>query len=262
MPPKLILTQQQETEISNFYSAGLSAFAVSQKVGLTEKIVTSRLKQWGIRRNWRQAKSKYEFNENVFSIITPKTFYWVGFIMADGNVWHSKNRQARTSVALHIKDREHLVKLSDFLSMDRDGIYDYANIKQSKLTVSSNRIAADLAKFGVIPKKSMIAEIPCERIDVLYSHDFWRGVTDGDGCIRTAKYKYPSLTLTSGSSKFLDQFENYLKHYGFPLGNIVSNITYAINGRKCLPVIHAMYTNSSVYLSRKHNKAMEILQNE
>ena len=262
MPQKIILTQQQEADIRNLYTGGLSAREVAEQIGLSEKVVATRLKQWGIRRNWSQAKSKYAFNENAFTSNSPETFYWAGFLMADGNVWHSKGRQSRTSVSLHIKDRGHLVKFAQFLGMDSEAIYDYSDTKKSKLTIASNRVAKDLAMFGVVPRKSMIAEVPPERLDVIHSHDFWRGVVDGDGCIRLARSTYPTFVLVSGSERFRSQFEDYLKFHDLPLGIITQDFSYTINGAKCLVVIRGLYMNASMYLSRKYNKAMEMLWHE
>lgn len=262
MPKKIILTQQQEVDIRNLYAGGLSAREVAEQIGLSEKVVATRLKQWGIRRSWSQSKSKYAFNENAFADSSPEAFYWAGFLMADGNVWHSAGRQARTSVTLHIKDREHLVKLSGFLSMSEDAIYDYAHRKTAKLTIASNQIAQDLARFGVVPRKSMIAEIPTKRLDVIYSHDFWRGVVDGDGCIRLVRSAYPTFVLVSASQQLRNQFENYLEFYNLPFGVIFQDFSYAINGPKCLSVIRSLYMGASVYLSRKYDKAMEMLKHE
>lgn len=262
MPPRIELTQQQKEEIRNLYLSGLCIREVAERIGLSEKVVSNRLKEWGLRRNWSQAKRRYAYSERVFAVDTPESLYWAGFLMADGNIWRSAGRQARTSVAVHIRDRQHLVKLASFFGTDEDIIHEYARRPIVKITIASDRVADDLASFGVVPRKSMTAQIPSTRKDVLYSRDFWRGVVDGDGCIRFSRPAYPVFTLTSASPHLREQFERYLSFYGLPTGITVQEVTYTINGPKCLPVIESLYNGASTYLERKYRAAMEMLTHE
>lgn len=50
---------------------------------------------------------KYNVNENFFSLDTPESFYWAGFIAADGCIL--KNLKV-LEIGLGIKDKKHLKK--------------------------------------------------------------------------------------------------------------------------------------------------------
>lgn len=248
--------------IRDLYATGLSCLEVGNKLGLTEKVVSTRLKQWGLRRTWSQTKRKYALREDAFSEVNPESLYWAGFLMADGNVWHSRNRQARTSVAVKRDDRVHLGKLAAFVGMPLESIHESLKKPMSKLTIASNRLASDLAEYGVLPQKSFTAYVPDDRDDVLYSTDFWRGVVDGDGSLMIPYAGQCVLALASASPKFRQQFEQFLRYHNLPTGTVSQDINYKIYGVAARPVIRALYLNASVYLERKHQKAMVILNGE
>lgn len=44
----------------------------------------------------------------------PETYYWIGFILADGHI--SKNN--RLVVTLSVKDKNHLIKLQKYLEIE------------------------------------------------------------------------------------------------------------------------------------------------
>ena len=124
---------------------------------------------------------KYDVNHSVFSVIDSQAkAYWLGFIAADGYVGY---RDA-LRVNLAKGDSGHLEKLRIFLETNSP-VKSYAPRSNphgfSKLSVTSKPICSDLAKFGIIGKKSSVLRWP--NLEESLLRHFLRGYFDGDGCI-------------------------------------------------------------------------------
>jgi hypothetical protein len=132
---------------------------------------------------------RFNYHANVQAFAEPLTKeaqYWIGFLLADGGV----NGNA-IQIKLHRKDRTHLVKLALFLNLPLSSVKDYCYFlpKTEKYQITSsigfrNQVIVDqLAKYGIVPRKSLIAQV---HPDLEESFDFWRGMIDGDGTIMMA----------------------------------------------------------------------------
>lgn len=123
---------------------------------------------------------------NDFSENNQETMYWAGFIFGDGTI----DDKMKLQVHLSIKDVEHLRKLSMFIFG-----CDYVNIYSDNchIQVTSNVIANNLKRFGVIPRKTYCSKLT---IPNHYAQDFIRGYFDADGwvsisnVVRDNKYYY------------------------------------------------------------------------
>ena len=69
---------------------------------------------------------------------TVLTYYWIGFILADGHIHNS----IRLKVALGLKDKEHLLKLKHFLKVENH--IDYPN--HSEFSVMDSAILRKFCK--------------------------------------------------------------------------------------------------------------------
>jgi hypothetical protein len=120
-------------------------------------------------------------NESAFSTVTPDSAYWIGYLIADGNVSIKKGIPV---IALHIQelDKDHLdIKFRAFVgSSHKLGCYVSKVRGNSSFSISfsSQRMAEDLAKYGVVPRKWFIVKV---KGGVENNKDHWRGVIDGDG---------------------------------------------------------------------------------
>ena len=52
----------------------------------------------------------------VFDTITEPSAYWIGNLMADGNIYTGKTGNPRISLTIAERDHEHLVKFRKFLN--------------------------------------------------------------------------------------------------------------------------------------------------
>ena len=119
-------------------------------------------------------KIKRETNANSRKLIseTNESYYWLGFLMADGHF----NKNGQIQINLAEKDLKHLQKLGEFLEYKR-------KITKPHLSFSFTEIKEELeSKFNVVNNKTYN---PCnlQNIsgDALFS--FIIGFIDGDGSI-------------------------------------------------------------------------------
>lgn len=130
-------------------------------------------------------------------------WYFVGLITTDGNLSSDGRHIDITS-----KDKVFLEKLKTTLSLENKVCVKHnGNGKECHRIQFSNRNFYDfLLSIGLTPNKSLtLGEL---KVPMKWFHDFFRGVIDGDGCIR--KWIHPSnkgeqwsLRVYSAASVFI-----------------------------------------------------------
>lgn len=131
---------------------------------------------------------------------TPVSFYWIGFLLADGHF--SNEKDCFLSIRLHSKDKNHLELLSDFLeykSKDKlkkakDGCFGFScgdNVLIPKI----------MDKFGIKNRKTYNPPDNLPNFSKELMLALFIGFVDGDGNIRNHyKYKTAELRVTVHSS--------------------------------------------------------------
>jgi hypothetical protein len=212
---------------------------------------------------------KYDCNDEFFSQETERSFYWAGFIAADGCVRLKSSKYSTIKVleiTLSGKEKEFLQKFLNDINSNNP-IHNTVSEGYSKahIQISSAKIFDDLAKFGIRPNKTKDHNFP----DWLVSHNlvrhFMRGYFDGDGGYYLNKIKVPhQMTVrVCGTLEFLQVYKNILESKsGF------SSISkpYMYNGQGalnyfgnilCSKISSFLYDDSNVYLERKYNQAQQ-----
>jgi len=168
------------------YTHGMTTRAIAAECGVSHPTISAVLRRNHMRlRDASAAARKYRLDELVFRQQTPQANYWIGFLMADGNI-----SGTAIDLRLVITDEPHIRKFQSFLKTDRpisyvkSKVWSYKNKqyvckRQARLTVQSPLLVRDLARFGVTPNKSKRAAV----LGLDMNKDFWRGVFDGDGSI-------------------------------------------------------------------------------
>lgn len=257
MPARLKMDDQQ---VVRLYWEGLSSRQIAKALGISKPTVLKRLREANVER--RPNRRRF-FNEEAFSDFTPESCYWAGFLAADG--WIDK-QQTTVSVELAIKDRDHLVKLCEFLGADLEMVTE-RDKKQPWGTISrfcavhfcSMRLAKMLDEnFNIMPTKSKILKPPLLIPERMTSH-FVRGYFDGDGWF---SWNHGSLKwgVCSGSYKFLAwlrQTTCAAIHVQEPSLQQKSTSVYVMefHGRQQIPkVVKWLYAGSTeaYRLTRKH----------
>lgn len=137
---------------------------------------------------------------------TPETYYWIGFLLADGAFVKS-----RISLALAAEDKEHVKKFADFL-----GLTHLCETKSNTRTPSYNKIENPKWRYGyrvscrncyfvpLIKEKFNIVErktYNCPDLEIYRNMPFELflslviGYIDGDGCIQTVKWHKRSALI-------------------------------------------------------------------
>lgn len=212
---------------------------------------------------------KYTFNDSYFeNIDTPEKAYWLGMFMADGCLRDGNRKSYSVSLGLKKSDIYHVERFAKAINLNKD-VYINKN-SMGTLTIHSKKMYFDLISHGVYPHKTRNEVFP-NLSNNLISH-FIRGFFDGDGTIYSRNQTNPKrkrslccIGWVCGNKQFIDKLLEVLeKECGAKLGcfyktnhDVYEIKTEAIN--KCKRIIEYMYKDATIYLERKHEKAMKFL---
>ena len=206
----------------------------------------------------------HTMDETVFDTITEPSAYWIGDLMADGNVNTGRTGNPRISLTIGARDREHLVKFRKFLNCSNPILIKISKVrgkvrKQYTLRFSSKRIAENLIGFGVTARKSLTVKV----IGLQDNRHFWRGVVDGDGHIKNRDGKDGDRVVVLGSHDLMCQFITFIEN-NIPNAStrliadhkIFRLILYSYTARK---IVRLLYENCVVALDRKLEQARRMI---
>jgi len=195
----------EKSEILNQRKIGVSEKEILINFDISSRQYYNLLKLNNIERN---KLVRYGFNENYFEVIDSEDkAYFLGFIIADGNI--SKNNN---SVRIIQKETDILYEFKKFISFEGP-IFTRNDGKISFITVASSKMKNDLDKLGISSNKTMVVKYP--DISIKLQNHFIRGVFDGDGCIslRTDKRdnkQRGQFNICSGSYDFIKEYYDKL----------------------------------------------------
>jgi hypothetical protein len=210
----------------------------------------------------------HTINEAAFNAITEESAYWIGFLIADGNVYTGKTGNPRISLTLKKKDYDHLVKFRKFMNstyniLTKKVKLNDKTIIQYTLRFSSKIVARVLATYGIVPKKSLIAKV----IGLENNRDFWRGVLDGDGyfCVRNGHEGDKIILL--GSHDLLHQFKDFVQRNipesitkkSITIKQEVSYYRLFIYSKTARLLAKLLYDDCTIALNRKLPKALKMI---
>lgn len=212
--PRYRLGIEERAQAIALYEAGYTLTQVANSLGISTDFLVRVLDESGVpRRSASEANRRLYLREDAFANAAsdPEAAYWAGFAMADGAILENTFR-----IVLHHRDEDHLRKLRRFLGSEERTISHVPDKPYAYIAFSSRQLCEDLAKIGVTPRKSLVAEADPSLID---NHAFWRGVIDGDGNIRLYRkgpgqiegMGAPTLRIETGSEKMIAQFAEYLQ---------------------------------------------------
>jgi hypothetical protein len=179
------LTPDIEHFIIDKYRSGLSANQILPSIPFrTRKTIYDVLERHGVLRRGGIADYK-GYDEAVFAVIdSPAKAYWLGILISDGYVIDSAANHT-PQIGLQMADREAVEGFRDFLNLKRSVIrLEPRNDRHQpmyRVTCCSRRMAKDLARLGVIPRKSLHTYLPILSEDLM--PHLIRGIFDGDGTV-------------------------------------------------------------------------------
>lgn len=252
-----VLTSEKEKSVIKLYQEGLSQCKIAKEFSISIGAVGNILERNNIKkRTHSESTRKYKLNQQVFEKITPESSYWIGFLLADGCIEEKRNGGDRISLKLKSEDKSHLEKFRKFLETDKP-IFEKKGSRghiRSIIRINSQKMTDDLRRFGIVPRKSLIADP--KKIN---NRDFWRGMVDGDGHLSFNQRGYACLSL-AGSKKVCEKFQEFVKSFSKTRASIHQQdriYNFPVGGQYARKVAEELYKNAKVYLDRKYEIAKQ-----
>jgi hypothetical protein len=252
--------------ISQRYQAGESARAIARSLNLHPSTVLKQLHRHGVVIRPFSVSNRHDhLDESVFDRITEESAYWIGLLMADGSI--SLGPYSHTiSISLAGADGHHLERLRTFLKSSNALLplvprkpWHQAPVR---LSVSSHRLVAALAKYGVLPRKTYTAQV----IGLEGNRNFWRGMIDGDGEVTIKPINtrpYATIGL-AGNLAICEQFAAFARTHAPSAALRVqpTGTSYGVRltGNPAITLVKTLYRRCTVALPRKWQTAQEIMR--
>jgi hypothetical protein len=264
--------RKMRPEILRRYSAGQSSVKIAETLGFSHFNVLRNLRQMGaVIRDNHECQRRYSLREDAFEVLTPEAKYWIGMLLTDGCVRRSRGSFC-IGLSLTVKDADHVRSFSRFLDFDGPLIYGEPSTKtvtvrgrsheihsqgSSGIVVYSERMFKRLEEFGVVPRKTAVAEV--RLLD--HDPDFWRGAIDGDGSLLWSQRR-PHVNLV-GAGRLPFQFAEFITTLtGRPIKphRRASIWSTTARDRSAYRVSEILYGAARVSLPRKQAIAQEIIR--
>jgi DNA-binding CsgD family transcriptional regulator len=262
MRPKRKLSAQQARAAMKHYAEQRSTSQVAKAFGVNRQTIRNYiLRGGGQPRSPREAHRTRALDTRAFRCPGDQGLYWIGFLMADGNVME----KGTLTLGLQATDRAHVKKFRMFLKSDAPIIEKVGNATSYKpgskavyFSVCSKDMVEDLAKWGIRYRKSGREELLRDQS----SRHVWRGIIDGDGTVRVHKRGYLELKLY-GSRALCEQFRSYvLTLVPHCRANVCASRGISCFSLCCSPaeiVASELYKDCSIYLDRKFKAVARFL---
>ena len=260
------MTQNDLAKKFNVSQASISRILYAEGERLSRKDVALRISD---------SRKNYTLNNKVFDTLNEKSAYWLGFILADGNII-TKKYSGRVRIELHEKDKEHIELFKSFLETDKEIQIDTRkrgfvekDITSYYISISDHNIIGRVLDYGIIPRKTYDFEGVHE--DLKNNRHFWRGAVDGDGWIsdREKSNKWKSRIIAiglCGHKLTVEGFVDVVMH------NIEVERNYEpkqasehcwnfeVQQQTAYRIINLLYGDTNYGLKRKVKKAHHILR--
>lgn len=246
-----------EQEVITRYKNGESCQVIADSFKVTFHTISDILEKNNIARNNRY--KNISLNENYFEKIDSNDkAYFLGFILTDGNISLNENI---IRLSLSSKDEEILNVFKEKTgNTNKICIREDGRHSERTFQLRSKKWKDDLAKYGVIPRKTFISEMPILSTDMM-SH-LIRGMIDGDGWI---SFKSHQIGFC-GNEKTVTQLKEYLVKtlnvYNVKVIHANENLWQVTWASKTdiKKIGNYIYQNKdNCFLTRKYNNFLQII---
>ena len=262
------LTDKEIEDICNLYKQGKTQAEIFEKyknkIGC-ESTIWYYLNKCNIQKRRTGSKSCVQYHDYFETIDSEKKAYFLGLFLADGSICHNSKTNEYNNINLGLKQEdEYLIKIFakeiGFTGKLYKETLDQENYIRRKrfakdgftsIRFTSNKMANDLAKYDIFPKKSNKERIS-ENIPKKYMNHFISGMFDGDGSVYVSNnYLHVSYY---GSHEICQQLKNM-----FELKNKVydkENISFISFQKKesVKKFYDFIYKDATIYMRRKKEK--------
>lgn len=163
------------------------------------------------------------------------------------------------TLKLQKRDKHHIEKFKLALNSEHpihDGV-DLKGNQYSSFYIGSKKLAKQLKKIGVVPKKTFIVKFP-KLSSRLISH-FIRGYFDDDGCMYVNN-KYHTWSIYSSSIRFIEKLFNIIKKETKLHFNMYNSKNISCSKKNDLIALEKyLYKDATIFLERKREKFLKII---
>ena len=203
-------SNKEVIEWYKLHKNGNTIKSISKYFKISESVIYSRFKKINLKSiDFRRNTVCHNF----FSNDNPKSFYWAGFIAADGCVCMQDGKYKQLRIELSSKDYDHLLKFKE--AIDFTGNVYLTKRKSCIIVINSENIFDDLHRFGIVKNKTFTYKIPTKILLSKHVNHFLRGYFDGDGCLSRTLSKNEYVSQMSfnmvGTKNFINQFSHILE---------------------------------------------------
>lgn len=260
------LTEELKKEIKEYYlSKPMGLKNVGEKFNISHPLVVKALK--GVSKYPKTLVFNPNLKEDYFeNIDTEDKAYFLGFIIGDGNVFTEYQKigySAMISITVNEEDICILESFNRQIGVNTTIGNDGRGARQA--VVRSNKIANDLEKYGIVPRKTFKTYLPTDIPDI-FMKDVIRGICDSDGSIGAQPLasnpnKFNHWISFCGTKKLMSDISDYC-YNNLDLTHKSTVYEYADKSLsetkfKNIKDMHTvgmwMYDNSHFYLPRKKN---------
>lgn len=206
-------------------------------------------------------------NDYYFNVIdTEAKAYFVGFLMADGGLVKGSHTSEYIRVSLHVSQEDlEIVKKFKAEIESEHTIFIGKKFNDCALRFVSRQMVYDLMEFGIVPKKTGGETLNIENIPSSLLRHTIRGLIDGDGWVSVGSSE--TNIGICGSYNICNFVQSYFSATvgtsPLKVSKVKDKDCYKIGYSSIVDqykIIHHLYKDSTIYLSRKARKANEILK--
>ena len=209
-PNELKLSKEEIEEICNQYKNNKTTECIGKMFNISGNSISKILKENGVEIKPAKRYSIIKNHNYFYDIDTPDKAYFLGWMISDGAIIENRTRIGRqkvVSLEIHNNDRYILELFAQCLGANSTIVKTFKKRNHCHIRFSSDQMAKDLSKYGVIPRKSHITYLPKIKEDLM-SH-LIRGIFDGDGTITIDKNNMRHIAFY-GSEQMCNDISDYL----------------------------------------------------
>lgn len=178
-------------QLQESYNRLKSVRKVGLEFGYTGEGIRIMMHEFGLEIS-KPNKNMYSCDEDFFSRDNEESFYIAGYYAADGCIITKRDYgPCIVYMALGSKDKNHFLKMKNIMKAEhplsikivKNSIQNpnWKDSEENELRITSRKMCQDLARFNIVPRKSLIYTFPEWLINHPLVHHFMRGYNDGDG---------------------------------------------------------------------------------
>jgi len=268
------LTDEQRRVICERYIAGESSNKLAKDYGVTKHNVLMLLETRHIprRANTPELRRTYKCNHAYFDEpVNEHKIYWIGLLLADGCI------TAKNTIMLSLQktDIKHIEKFRSDLNSNHP-IKVFTQVGNgfghgkvgARISINSVTLTDSLIRYGVVPRKTGNQQTPDLPADMM--RHFYRGYFDGNGSISLYSLRswLNSEVELIGPRQFLEDFSLWIAketgaNHNTPRQCPNSEVAFRLKFgglRQSSTILQYLYTNSTIYLDRKYDIAMQVIK--